>query len=145
MSHRSYRYDEPDRPEGIIPHGRIAYCEKHRVNYNKEDGECSLCEADERTRNMPIPAAPSRRPLRMGYTGICRICKHACRKANSGVCSKYACRKAAGLVANCRKFICTKCGRRTKYRGVCSRYACARGTAARRRYYPKARIVEPWP
>ena len=107
----------------------LAECEVHKVKYNKNTGGCPLCEAAAPKQELP-PESPKERVVMMAQRAkyICTECG-ANTWNEKGICSKYACKKKAGLDGYGRPrkvfFLCKFCGAKTKYEDrVCTKYPC---------------------
>lgn len=131
------KYDgdyNPDRPDGILPHSRIAFCELHRVHYNSRTGDCPVCVEIARRPQRPAEAKVIRLPGAKQYT--CRYCGGSTFRKR-GVCSRYECKKRSGELGNVLKFTCDSCGGRTKYKNGCSKLKCRRKHGTISRYVHK--------
>jgi hypothetical protein len=104
----------------------VITCPIHNVKYNsKESPICPICKSE---KVEPIKFPPVHYPVRRKELEFkCPYCPGRSKFPRS--CSRYYCRKKAGLTAYGREatvmFRCILCGGRTKYESrICAKYQC---------------------
>jgi hypothetical protein len=109
---------------------RITACARHRLSYNAESGPCPLCDEERETHRLSSVQVASSGTQRFA----CPFC--GARSIYEGSCSRYVCRKKAGLLRpHSLVNICAHCGSRTKYARSCTRYPCRQKAGTMSMYY----------
>jgi hypothetical protein len=111
---------------------RIRACGFHRLQYNAEDGSCPLCAEASSVRQLAAEAKPA---TRSAGRFPCPYCGGSSKY--EGCCSRYHCRKKAGLLPRSRFLVnrCVHCGGKTKYQASCTRYRCRQQSGTTGMYY----------
>lgn len=119
----------------------LRFCDKHSVQYNPEEGSCALCIADGKPPETFPKAQLDDQPMKLGPKVFdCPYC--GSKTSYEGSCSKYHCRKKAGLNAHGKPVPswqkCGQCGARTKNtNGVCNEFKCWKAIGKKAEWYRK--------
>lgn len=115
----------------LTAHQKLVRCDKHRIQYNAVVAKsCPMCLPPLAIMSRPELAqfVPElKKKMRLNWRTMKFVCPHChCRTKYEGTCSKYYCRKAAGLLPPIKMtFKCKFCQGKTKNEDrVCTNYPC---------------------
>lgn len=100
---------------------RLRSCTVHELRYNAEHDGCPVCRDEDASRRLAAVGRGS-------YAGWKRFPCPFCggRSIYEGSCSRYRCRKRAGLLPKplTLRHRCPYCGAQSKYPSACTRHPC---------------------